>query len=467
MRIATRTRTVLAGVLAAALLTGYPAAADEGPAAGPNPLQDWIDHTIPPPALPAAPSPPSASLSPELSALWRAVLSPPAGDPIFDSWPANLADLLPSELVEQRDVTATAALLAAVPIRRAVLLKFRTTAASGVPSFGTATLLIPAAPWTAPGDRPVLVNAIPINSLGLRCTPGYALAHGPHSKFSAGDLFPPTTWWGLSRGYAVLIPDHEGPWMSYAEPTVAGHVVLDAMRAVRNGAPAEFGASRFAVGGYSGGAIASYAATMLLDEYAPDLAGVLVGASMGGLVTDYRAVARHFNGNIASGILLVVAVAMAREHPEALGLLNNLARWVATSPVKDTCGDSNGPLGVTGIPIEVGANVADPLGSDIAGDIFRQSDLTGRTAAAPLFIYHGAHDFWIPAEGPSEVYRQQCARGVPAVWRNVPGEHVIGLLSGFPGAIDWLDARLRGLPAPNECPTPASPSTEPETRAPR
>ncbi|WP_280337007.1 lipase family protein [Nocardia wallacei] len=444
-------RAIVVGLLAGCLLLGPhgPASAD----AGPDGVQDWIDRTVPPPLLPQAPSPPGAQLTPELSALWRGVLSPPANDSIFDAWPADLDRRVPGDIIQWRDVTATAAPLAVVPIRRAVLMKFRTTAASGEPSFGTATLVIPAAEWS--GDRPVLVNALPINSLGLRCTPGYAMAHGPHSKFSAGDLFPPTTWWGLSRGYAVLIPDHEGPWMSYAEPTVAGHVVLDAMRATRAVAPGEFGGSRFAVGGYSGGAIASYATAMLLHEYAPELAGVLVGASMGGLVTDYRAIAQRFNGNMASGILLVVAAAMAREHPDMLRYLNHLGQWLATSPIKETCGDSNGPLGVVGIPIEVVANTADPLGSDIADAIFRQSDLRDRTSGAPLYIYHGAHDIWIPAEQSQALYREQCARGIPAVSRQVPGEHVIGLLAGFSGAVDWLDRRLRGEPAPDECPAVA------------
>nr|WP_246461094.1 lipase family protein [Nocardia transvalensis] len=450
---------VLAGCLA--LMQSPAATADDGPPtplSQPAPWQQWLDRTVPAPALPAASSPPTADLPPEQSALWRAVLPPPAGDPIFDAWPGNLGDLSPGDVVEWRDVTATAAPLAAVPIQRAVLLKFRSTSATGVPSFGTATLVIPAAAWTGPGGRPVLVNALPINSLGLRCTPSYAMAHGINDKFNSGDLFPPTTWFGLSRGYAVLIPDHEGPWMAYAEPTVAGHVVLDAIRATRGISPAEFGDSRFAIGGYSGGAIASYATAMLLDEYAPELAGSVVGATMGGLVTDYRAVAHQFNGNIASGILLAVSLAMSREHPELLRYMNHLAQWVATSPVKDTCGDTNGPLGVTGIPIEVATNAAAPLDTPDADAVFRHTDLSGRKSVVPLYIYHAATDIWIPREGSDALYARQCALGVPAVRRTVPGEHVIGLFSGFPDAISWLDARLQGAPAPSECPPPPAPA---------
>ncbi|PPJ31793.1 hypothetical protein C5E45_27230 [Nocardia nova] len=427
--------------------------ADEGPApSDATEWQQWIDRTIPAPSLPPAPSPPNTQLRPELAALWRSVLSPPAGDPLFDQWPTGLDAMRPGDPIEVRDVTATAAPLAVVPIARALQLKFRSTGATGSPSFGTATLLIPAANWAGPGQRPVLVNAIPINSLGLRCTPGYALAHGLHPKFSAGDLFPPTTWWALSRGYGVLVPDHEGPWMAYAEPHVAGQVILDAMRAVRAVEPKTLGDSKFAIGGYSGGAIAAYAADMLLGEYAPELSGSIVGVSVGGLVTDYREVAHHFDGNIASGILMVVALAFAREHPELLEQLNHLGEWLATSPVKDTCGDSNGPLGVTGVPIEVATDTARPLDTDAARAVFAASDLRGRKSAAPLYIYHGNFDIWIPERESTDLFRTQCARGVPAVFRTYLGEHSITLFAGFPGAIDWLDQRLRGIPAPDECP---------------
>ncbi|WP_280508764.1 hypothetical protein [Nocardia flavorosea] len=58
---------------------------------------------------------------------------------------------------------------------------------------------------------------------------------------------------------------------------------------------------------------------------------------------------------------------------------------------------------------------------------------------------------WIPAEGARNLYREQCALGVTAVYRSVPGEHVIAAGLGYPEAMIWLDERLRGIPAHSEC----------------
>ncbi|MEU4311096.1 lipase family protein [Nocardia sp. NPDC024068] len=420
--------------------------ADSGAPAveNPSPLQQWIDGTIPAPARFAGGEPEAA--------LWRAVLPSATDDPMFDAWPAGLATLSPGQIIETRDITTTTAARMATPISRATLLKFRSTSASGGPSFGTATLIVPATAWTGPGPRPVEVNAMPINSLGSHCTPGYQLSHGLLDRPNTDlPVFLPSVWWALSKGHAVLMPDHEGPLMAYAEPTIAAHVMLDAIRAVRAHVPGEFGASRYVAIGYSGGAIAAYAAAMLLDEYAPDLAGVLIGAAAGGLVTDNSSVAHQFNGNISSGILLTVALAVAREHPEILRYMNHLGQWVATSPLRDICGDASGPLGVVGIPIDVAANTANALDTPFAAKMFERLDLTGRTSTVPLYIYHGLHDPWIPLDDARRMYEQQCSRGVSAIFRVVGGEHLIGYVTGYPELGGWIDARLRGEPAPSEC----------------
>ncbi|MBB5917280.1 hypothetical protein BJY24_006192 [Nocardia transvalensis] len=428
-------------------------------------LQRWLNAVVPPPpivapAVPVGPAAPVTPVAPEaattaqaanLALLQQAVMPSAVGDPLFDYWPPNLETFAPGDVIEVRDVTPVAALLVLVPARQVVQLKFRTTDAHGAPSYGTATLAIPAAPWTGTGSRPVLVNNLPIDALGRDCTPGYTLSHGFSSDTGQTDFIPPTTQLAMLRGYAVLIPDHEGPRMAYAEPYVAGHVVLDSIRAVRNLPPSEFAGSRYAMHGYSGGAIATRGAVALIDSYAPELAPSIVGAALGGVPVDYQMLGRSMNANLASGIFLAATFGVARERPEMLGEMNNLARWAATSPLKDTCSGVFALPGVLMLPIDLASQIPDPLHSDIATQIYDVTRMADLKSAVPLYIYNGEQEWWIPAEGARTLFREQCAMGVTAVYRSVPGEHILAAGIGYPDALFWLDQRLQGAPAPDEC----------------
>jgi hypothetical protein len=421
-------------------------------------LQQWIDAVVPRPDL--AKSMPGTTASSEagssgptanLAALRAAMLPSPVGDPMFDVRPAGLAKLAPGAVVQTRDVTATAAPLMTVPVRQVLQLKFRTTGAHGEPTFATASLVLPASAWTGPGARPMLVNNLAIDGLGRQCTPGYTLAHGYSVNTNSADFFPPLTQLALARGYAVLIPDHEGPDMAYAEPYVAGHAVLDAIRGARALLPGELGRSRFAMTGYSGGAIATRAAAVLMSAYAPELVSSAAGAAMGGVPADYRMLSTTMNANLATGVFMAAVFGIGREHPEILASMNNLAQQVTTSPLRNVCMNLIEVPGVITPPIDIAAKIADPLHSPVAQKVFQDTDISARKSAMPLLVYNGAQDFWIPAAGARELYRQQCAMGVTAIYRDVPGEHFLAGDTGWPGLILWLDQRLQGVPAPDEC----------------
>ncbi len=424
-------------------------------------IQGAIDQVIPPVPIPPLPSivPPIAMLpqeqasaaEPNLEALRLAVMPSNIGDPMFDAWPPDLANYQNGQIIESRDVTSVAALFVVIPVERVLLLKFRTTDASGAPSFGTATLVIPRTPWMGSGDRPVVVNNLPIDALGRGCTPSYTLAHGLSFQTNMTDFVPPTTQLAALRGYAILIPDHEGPRMAYAEPTVAGKIVLDSIRATRNFLPDQFGGSRFGITGYSGGAIATHGAVKLIDGYAPELSDLIVGAALGGVPADFEILSRSMNANLASGVFMGAVFAIGREHPEVLARMNHLAQWVTTSPLKDQCLSIFALPGVLLLPIDIAANIPDPLNSDLAHQIYGLTKMEGMRSGTPLYIYNGDQEFWIPAVGAENLYREQCGLDVRAVYAHVFGEHVIAGALGYLPAIKWLDDRLQGLPAPSDC----------------
>ncbi|MFJ9369907.1 lipase family protein [Nocardia sp. NPDC101769] len=418
-------------------------------------IQHWIDEVIPaPPLAPAHADSPlvdAAQLTPDLAALRAATMPAAIGDSFVDDWPDGLDDVAPGGIVAVRDVTATAAPTLIVPVRQVLQLKYRTDDSHDESSYGIASLVLPVGDWTGPGERPVVVNNLPIDALGRDCNPSYTLAHGFSRASNFTGYILPTTQLALLRGYAVLITDHEGPRMAYAEPIVAGHAILDAIRAVRNQLPDELGDSKFGMIGYSGGAIATNGAVKLMSEYAPELSDVVVGAALGGVPADFSLLAHSMNANLASGVFLAAVFGIGRERPEVLARMNHLAQWVAVSVLNSQCSEVFTVPGVLQLPIDIAANTPDPLDSDLAHEIYSITRMDGKKSPVPLFIFNGEQEFWVPAVGAKNLYREQCALGVPAVYRSVFGEHFIAAATGYPESLSWLDQRLQGVPAPNEC----------------
>jgi Secretory lipase len=107
--------------------------------------------------------------------------------------------------------------------------------------------------------------------------------------------------------------------------------------------------------------------------------------------------------------------------------------------------------GGTFLPMQLLSSDPDPFRSPTAERIYRLTAMADRASVIPLLIYHGTHEWWIPAAGARALYREQCALGAVMAYREVFGEHVSAALLGFPVALDWLDRRLRGEPAVDEC----------------
>ena len=454
-----RNFAVAAFVLACVVVPSAPGitAADPPNMMGiPQQVPDAIDHVVPAPPFPHLSRIPLRAQSPGLS--WRtqelreATLPTPTGDPMFDRWPSNLGSLRPGTVIATRDVTASAAPVVTAPIASATLIKFRSTDAVGTPSFGTATLITPTASAPVRGPRPILVNNLPIDSLGTACNPGYTLAHGFSIASGVTDLLPPTTQLALAHGYGVLIPDHQGPRMAYAEPVVAGHIVLDSIRAASNLKPKMFGQSAIAMSGYSGGSIATAGAAKLLAGYAPELAPRVVGAALGGVPADFRMLVGSMNANLATGLFHAATFGIARERPEILTMANNPAQWIASSPLKNVCVIPEALAGATFMPMQLMANVGDPFHSPVAEHVYRVTQMSDTRSVVPLYIYNGAQEWWIPAAGARSLFVEQCRLGANAQYREVLGEHLTAAVIGFPDAMSWLDARLRGSPARGGCP---------------
>ena len=78
------------------------------------------------------------------------------------------------------------------------------------------------------------------DSLAGYCAPSYAIQHLSASPF-LGQIVAPAEFviaqGALQQGWAVVIPDHEGPDNAYAAGPLAGRITLDGIRAARDFAP--------------------------------------------------------------------------------------------------------------------------------------------------------------------------------------------------------------------------------------
>ncbi|TQF69506.1 lipase [Rhodococcus spelaei] len=367
------------------------------------------------------------------------VAATPLGDPFFDPPPA-FGELVPGTVLRTRPVTVVP--LATPVVSTQVLV--RSTDSTGHPGAVTATLIVPTVAWAGPGARPVLAYDMAIDGLGQTCAPSYTLQRGTALELAPIQYF-------LGRGVAVVVTDHEGPRQAYAAGRMAGHAVLDALRATVN--TPRFGlapTSPIAITGYSGGAIASGWAAELAPAYAPELH--IVGAAFGGTPADYSLLLQSMNGrNLASGVLLGATLGVAREYPELFSLFNDNG-WRLAELAKDLCLPG---LAIPGalIPLTVQSlsDVPDVVDTPIARAVVAANRLGGQAPTAPIFLYQGKQDPWILPEGAEHLYGEWCALGASVRLEEYLGEHQTVALSGIPAAYSWLDARLAGVPAPVGC----------------
>ncbi|MGU3433013.1 lipase family protein [Actinomycetes bacterium M1A6_2h] len=386
--------------------------------------------------------------------LYARLLPSPVGDPFFDDWPANVSSLHNGDIIgSPDDVTAVSGWFFPAPGGvRVRQVKFKTTDSAGADSFGTATLVVPNAAWTGGGTRPMLVDEKPIDALGRACTPGYTLRKGIGFATNQTDFLPPASQAAVLRNYAVLIPDHEGPRMSYAEPVVAGRITLDAIRATQQ-LDSTFRDSPMVINGYSGGAIATRGTALEVGSYAPELADNIKLAVMGGNPIDYEVLGSSMDSpvNLASGVFHGATVGFMRSHREGFLEANNLALQIASSPYKDFCIVGEGLFGAL-IPTSALSNDGNPMGSDFARKVFADlAELSRRPSVVPLYVFNGAQEFWIPSEPARRFARTQCEQGVPVQYSEPFGEHIVGAITAMPDQFVAIDRALSGAAPQSNC----------------
>lgn len=355
----------------------------------------------------------------------------------------------------------------------ATRIMYRSTDSNDAPNAVTGTYIDPAADWTGPGPRPLVVLAPGTQGQGDQCAPSRMLnrliTYTPPLGFMV-EYEILAAYSLLSQGYGVVITDYEGLGTpgahTYVNRASEAHAVLDAVRAAQNLQGTKISADGpVAAYGYSQGGGAAAAAAELAGEYAPELD--LVGTYAGAPPADLKQTLDQVDGTILTGVIGYTLNGLLESDPGLRPIIdaniNDAGRAMLNLVANQCVGETILTVGLhrtteyttTGEPMSV---VLDRL--PIAQEILSKNKIGERTPTAPVLIQSGTSDDIVPHGQAVELGGAWCSKGatvqlsaaqVPAI---VPGSgagHLIPDLLGIGEAQNWIKDRFYGVPAPTNC----------------
>ncbi|MBA8961954.1 pimeloyl-ACP methyl ester carboxylesterase [Rhodococcus percolatus] len=372
----------------------------------------------------------------------------PSEDPFYRA-PAGYEAQPDGAILRSRPVTATA-LSVPIPVDSWQLL-YKSLDSHREPVADVATVLVPRMPWTGEGIRPLVSYQTAEDSLGSRCAPSYALTAGLGAATSNAASESVMIAYLLSRGWAVVTADYEGPQSEFLAGPQAGYAVLDGIRAARHfdSAGVDVNATT-GLWGYSGGAFATAWAADLQQDHAPGLG--LDAIALGGLPADLESAMRNVDGGYGFGLTFGGVTGIDRAYPEKR--LSELF----TPEGRATIQASNAACTVDLIATYAFRSLRDytvdprPFDVPVLRDALAENSPAAGTAGAPIYSYHADGDELVPVAVHDDFVRQSCAAGSAVqVVRYPGGSHNTTLISRAPGAVDFLAARFAGRAAVGDC----------------
>ena len=220
----------------------------------------------------------------------------PDQDPFYDP-PKGWEDKEPGDILRVRKIQPGTLEHVKWNIEGYQLLYRTTGTYEDKPSHTVTTILVPK---NSPKDKLLSLQAY-IDAGGAQCSPSYTLQQGANVEANAAMSLQNLIWNAfLSLGYAVSIPDHQGPKFAFAAGPLEGRMTLDGMRAALNFDKLGLHKHAKVVGyGYSGGAIATGWAASLQRNYAPELN--MAGWALGGTPANITSTVLNLDGGLFAG----------------------------------------------------------------------------------------------------------------------------------------------------------------------
>ncbi|EON99931.1 putative lipase 1 precursor protein [Phaeoacremonium minimum UCRPA7] len=314
---------------------------------------------------------------------------------------------------------------------------YRTTNALFQPSWAVTTLYIP----EHSAGKSLLSYQYPYNSPDLDHSPSYDFYFEP-----SGDVGE-----ALGLGLYVSVPDHEGPLAADGATLGQGLATLDSVRAVLSTGFGLSSNARYAMWGYSGGALASEWAAELQEQYAPELS--FSGTALGGTPPNITNVWDSVNGTPFAGMIALASIGVTQQFPDAHKYL--ISQLKPEGEYNRTTYMSAAKMGAyEGFATFAGQDMWDyfingravlgaPVIQRVLDDNFYMS--YHGVPKMRLFMYHAIHDQVARIELTDNLVARYCGVHTNIHYeRNTIGDHVGEMTNGQPRALAWLSGVLDG-----------------------
>ncbi|KAF9890157.1 hypothetical protein FE257_006318 [Aspergillus nanangensis] len=393
--------------------------------------------------------------------LLAAALTPPSQDSWYDQ-PANISAYQPGQLIRARQVANQLEPYVALgmPIEVEVVHQYlyRTTDSLGKPVAAAATLIVP----HNSDPSKLLAYETFYDANNPDCSPSYTLRHG--SSTASHSLLPQMTQpldlaflaAALNQGWWIITADYEGLDAQFAAGILAAHATLDSVRVALAEAP-KLGLApspRYALWGYSGGALAVEWAAELQPSYAPELR--FEGAAIGGLLPNLTSAIDTINMGPFSGAAFVILIGLAKAYPD-------FDAWVSQNLVEasrdqfyrgvDSCVLGEFTAGVLSDVFRFFSRGRPAFLDSIPTELFGSAGQMGTVATPkmPMYVYKGALDEISPIADTDALVESYCAAEEVSIeyHRILLAEHMSTAVFGSTSALQWLADRLDGKPLVN------------------
>jgi hypothetical protein len=371
----------------------------------------------------------------------------PANDPFYQP-PSSYHHAEPGTVLRSRDVEL--ALFGLIPQRvSATQLLYRTTDMEGRPEATVTTVLVPAERGPE-NPLPLLSYQCAIDAVTPRCFPSYALRRGALAFGSLAQFEFVLMAAALAEGWAVSVPDHEGPEGRWGAPCEPGYRILDGVRAALRSERLGLSASTpVGLWGYSGGGLATAWAAEVNAAYAPELN--VVGAVLGSPVGDPANTYRRLNGSPASGFPALMVASLVHIYPD----LGRVIQQHLTDKGRSLLAAARRMTTVSAVLRLANKDMADyvnrPLDQILdlpeVQHVFNEIRLGTAAPAPPVLLVQAVHDSIVAVDDIDALAETYRAAGADVTYhRDMFSDHMLLHPMSAPMTLRWLTDRFAGRP---------------------